>query len=406
MQFSYKARKNTGEVVEGVVEALDRFAVARDLRAQNQTPISVTEISEKKKNTIKLFDEVFSHVTLREKIVFINNISGMLSAGLTLYRALEVESNQIKNPTFKKMIVGIMSSVNQGGSFADSLAKYSGTFSALFVSMVRAGEESGTLTKTLKEIGVNLEKTYNLNSKVKGALIYPAVIVFAIFVVAVLMLMFVVPTLTKIFADIGAPLPTTTRFIIGVSDIVANHPIIFLGSILLFSLAVFVFIKSEKTRSLNDRIVISLPIVGDIAKQVNVARTARTLSSLLLSGIEMTRALEVTKDVLQNVHYKAVLERAGIAVQKGETLSSIFKSEQNLYPIMVSEMVTVGEETGALSDMLVEVAKFYEEEVESTTKNLSTIIEPVIMIVIGVAVGFFAVSMISPMYNLLSVVSS
>ena len=149
-----------------------------------------------------------------------------------------------------------------------------------------------------------------------------------------------------------------------------------------------------------------MPIVGDIAKQVNVARTARTLSSLLLSGIEMTRALEVTKDVLQNVHYKAVLERAGIAVQKGETLSSIFKSEQNLYPIMVSEMVTVGEETGALSDMLVEVAKFYEEEVESTTKNLSTIIEPVIMIVIGVAVGFFAVSMISPMYNLLSVVSS
>ena len=406
MQFSYTARTATGVIVDGVLEAPDRFVVARTIRAQNQVPLTVVPIIQKKKNTITLFDSVVSRVSLREKIVFINNLSGMLTAGLTLYRALEVERNQTQNVFFKKMLTGVLASINQGQSLSEALGQYPATFSSLFVAMIRASEESGNLSKTLKEIGVTLEKSSTLSSKVRGALLYPAIIFCTIIIVAILMLIFVVPTLTHVFGDLGAKLPATTRFVVGLSDFMVQNTLIVLISIVCLAIAGYIFMRTEKTRRLRDMIALRLPIVKTIIIEVHVARTARTLSSLLLSGIEMTHALSVTRDVLQNTYYKDVLAKAQAGVERGESLSSIFKSEPRLYPIMVGEMVAVGEETGAISQMCEEIAHFYEEDIDQKTKNLSTIIEPVVMLFIGVAVGFFAISMISPMYNLLSVVSS
>lgn len=406
MQFSYKARDKNGAVTEGVLNAADRFSVSRELRNRELTAMSVTPIGEVHEHSAhKLFAVLFAHITAREKIVFVNNLSGMLTAGLTLYRALEVERKQTRNPALQTVIDGLLSAVNGGEAFSDALAKYPDTFSPLFVSMVHAGEESGTLPKTLKEIGDNLEKAHALANKIKGALMYPLVIVIAIVVVAILMLMFVVPTLTKIFNDLGTKLPPTTRFVVAVSNVVSGHPIVFLGALILVAGTVTALIKSKKMRRTNDAVILRIPIVGEIVKQVNTARTARTLSSLLASGIQMTEALSITQDILQNVYYKAVLERAGVAVQKGETLSSVFRAETKLYPIAVSEMIAVGEETGSLAHMLTDIAAFYEDEVDTKTKNLSTIIEPVVMVLVGAAVGFFAVSMISPMYSLLNSIS-
>jgi len=405
MQFSYKARDSRGQIMEGIIDSADRFSAAKELRAQNFIPVSIMPFGKntKKKIEAHFLEEFFSGITLHEKIIFVNNLSGMLSAGLTLYRCLEVELRQTKNPALKTVISGLLVAINQGESLSEGMAKYPAVFSELFTSMVHAGEESGNLPWALKEIGNNLEKSYELTRKVKGALTYPAIIVLAIFIVGILMLVFVIPTLIKVF---GTTLPPTTRFIIFVSNGVSGHPFVCLGGLVVFVAGVIAIVRSKKLRPFNELLVFKFPIVGEIVKEVNTARTARTLSSLLASGVDVTRALNITKDVLQNTHYKAVLERAVTAVQKGELLATVFKEEETLYPVMIGEMVTVGEETGKLSQMLADAATFYEEEVDAKTKSLSTIIEPVVMILVGIAVGFFAISIISPMYSLLGNMSS
>ena len=405
MLFAYTARDAQGETIEGTLEAADRFTVAKELRERAQTPITVREIVPKNPLTLGFF-KMFAHVSLHEKIVFMHNLSGMLSAGLPLFRALEVEKKQNKNAMLVTIFDGLLATINQGGTLSEGLGKFADVFPPLVVSMVRAGEESGNLAGTLKEIGDNLEKSYKLNRKIRGALMYPTIVISAILIIGALMLVFVVPTLTKIFKDFGTKLPASTQFVITISDGVSAHPIFFLDCLIVFFAGMFYFFNSKRMRRTNDRIALSFPAIRSIVQEVNTARTARTLSSLLSAGVEMTRALAITKDVVQNSYYKEVLERASIALQKGETLSSVFKGAPDLYPIMVGEMVAVGEETGALTSMLADIAIYYEEEVDAQTKNLSTIVEPVLMIFIGTAVGFFAVSMISPMYGLVSTLSS
>lgn len=405
MLFAYTARDAQGETVEGTLEAADRFAVAKELRERAQMPITVREIAERSGTGLGAI-RFFSSVSLREKIVFTHNLSGMIAAGLPLFRALEVEKKQTKNPALVEVLDGLLATINQGGTLSDGLEKFSNTFPPLVVSMVRAGEESGNLAGTLREIGDNLEKAYKLNRKIRGALMYPSIVLCAIFLIGALMLVFVVPTLTKIFKDFGTALPASTQFIINVSDSVSAHPLLFLEITVVVLAGIFYFFKSKRMRRTNDRIFLALPAVKNIVREVNTARTCRTLSSLLSAGVEMTRAISITKDVVQNSYYREVLDRANIALQKGETLSSVFKAETDLYPIMVGEMVAVGEETGALTGMLKDIATYYEEEVDAQTKNLSTIVEPVLMIVIGAAVGFFAVSMISPMYGLVSTLAA
>ena len=403
MEFIYTAQDSKKNIVNGVIEATDKFAVARTLRDQGLFPISAKEnVKEGVLSGSSGFKNLFSKVTLQEKTIFANNLAGMLSAGLTLYRSLEVLQKQNKNPLFDNILHGLLLEINQGGTLSDGLAKYPKIFSTLFVSMVRAGEESGNLSSTLKGVAVSLGKTYALNQKVKSALMYPMVIISAMIIIGVLMFIFVVPTITKVFTDSGVALPFATQLIVNLSNFASKHTFYFVAIIgIVFGGLAFVF-KSKQLVPFTDKFIIKLPSIGLIVKEVNAARTARTLSSLLSSGVEMTRALLITKDVIQNIYYKEVLERAGVVVQKGETLSSVFKSETKLYPIMMGEMIAVGEETGALTTMLTNVADYYEGEVDEKTKNLSTIIEPVLMVFIGAAVGFFAIAIISPIYNLMS----
>ena len=388
------------------MEGADRFAVAKELRARAQTPMTVAPLSTKKEVSAEAFLERFlTLVSVHDKIVFASNLSGMLVAGLTLYRALEIEEKQTKNPAFKTVISGLMTSINQGQTLSGGLAKYPSVFSSLFIAMVRAGEESGNLSDALKEISSNLEKSYNLTRKVKGAMLYPLMVMLALVAVGILMLEFVVPTLAAIFKNLGTPLPATTRFVVAASDAITKHPFWSFGTLIVIGLG-FASLGSRRMKPVHDAIVLRLPIAGPLIKQVNTARTARTLSSLLSSGVEMTRALSITKDVLQNIEYKAVLEKALADVEKGKALSAVFKEATRLYPITMGEMISVGEETGALSDMLKNIAVYHEEEVDTVTKNLSTVLEPLVMVVVGIGVGFFAVSMLSPMYSLVNTLSA
>ncbi len=403
MNFTYTARDAQGKISQGTIDSVSRFTAAKELRDRGILPLSLTEIKTETSFSDK-FAKFFGKVKLHEKIIFTHNLAGMLKAGLPLFRAIEVLKKQNKNPALEDVFVGLLSTIDKGGTLSDGFAKFPKVFSPLMVSMVRAGEESGNLSNTLGDIGVNLQKTYDLNRKIKSAMMYPSIIVAAIFIIATLMLMFVVPTLTKIFKEFGTALPASTKFVIFISDSVANHPFIFLGVVGVIVVGGMYIFRSEKLKPKIDALTLKLPAIGMLIKEVNTARTARTLSTLLTSGVEMTRALTITKEVLQNVHYREVIEKANLAVQKGLSLSSVFKDNQDLYPVMMGEMIAVGEETGALSQMLSDIAIYYEEEVDAKTKDMSTIIEPVLMVFIGGAVGFFAISMISPMYGLVSAI--
>jgi type IV pilus assembly protein PilC len=344
---------------------------------------------------------IFKRVKLSEKITLTKNLAGMLKAGLALSRALTVLGKQTSNKYLKSILIEILGTIDKGGTLSDGLAKFPDVFSALFIAMVKAGEESGSLPQSLLEVGVNLDKTYALKRKVKSALMYPMIIVCAIFVIGILMFIYVVPTLTKTFKELNVELPTSTKIVVWISDLISNHILLLILGVLIIGAFLYFGSKLKKVKQAFDYTSIRLPEVGYIIQEINSARTARTLSSLLSSGVNISRSLSITQEVLQNNYYKSVIQEAASAVERGEPVSGVFKKKTHLYPVMVGEMMEVGEETGKMTTMLLDIATFYEEEVDAKTKDLSTIIEPVLMIFIGAAVGFFAISMLSPMYSLM-----
>ena len=401
MLFFYRVKSERGDITDGVLEAPDRFSLARDLRSRGNTPLLIREKSESFADKISIFTNIFSKISVNEQIILTKNLSGMLRAGLSLYRALSVLEKQTKNPKLSKILTSLSGDINSGGTLSSGLSKFPDVFSKLFISMTRAGEESGNLAGALSDIGMNLEKMHSLTKKIHGAMIYPGVILSAMVVIGILMFAFVVPTLASTFKELGVVLPASTRILIFLGNFFSNNLVLTFLIIIGIFFGLYLLLRAKFMAQCIDFIVVRIPIVGNLTKELNTARTARTMSSLLSSGVPIIRAVEITQDVVQNIYYKKVLNEAKLAIEKGAPFSQAFSAHQNLFPTMMSEMIQVGEETGKLSDMLLQIALFYEEEVENKTKNLSIIIEPLLMIVIGAGVGFFAISMISPLYSIL-----
>lgn len=406
-KFKYKTRdanwtEGSDKEAEGVIEAADKFAAATELRSNGKIVIYVEEAPEAASFSLKSITGIFSHVKTQELVVFAHNLTTMMSAGLPLSRALSIIERQTKNKTFKKTISALIEDIGRGSTLSAGMAKFPKVFSPLFVSMVNAGEESGSLAQSLLVVGDQLEKSYLLQKKIKGAMIYPSVILAALFFIGILMFIFVVPTLSATFKELHTELPFSTQVIIGISDFLANHLIIALLSIAGVIAFFMTALRTKKGRRIFEFVIFKLPVVGELVRESNAARTARTLSSLLSSGVGMLDGITITKDVLQNSYYKEALAVAVERAQKGIPLSSVFMEYNKIYPPLVGDMVEVGEETGKLAEMLFNVAVFYENEVDDATKNMSTIIEPVLMLLIGASVGFFAISMITPMYSVMS----
>jgi type IV pilus assembly protein PilC len=401
MLFSYKAKTKDGVIVEEVMESHDKFSLSRELKSRGCTVIFIKEKKGSSFSVDKIFQKFFGGVKVQEQIIFTKNLAGMLKAGLSLSRAISVLQKQTKNQRLNQVLAALNNEIDAGGTLSSGLAKFPNIFSKLFVSMTRAGEESGNLAVSLAEIGVNLEKAHSLTKKIRGALIYPGVILSAMVLIGILMFAFVVPTLAKTFKDVGAELPGSTKFIIMLGDFFSNYLIVSLLGLVAMVLGFIYLFKAKFMAKYVDFAILKIPAIGEMAKQLNTARTTRSLSSLLISGVPILRAIEITEDVVQNFYFKKILNEAKISIEKGSPLSGIFKENPNFYPIMMSEMVQVGEETGKLSDMLLQIASFYEEEIENKTKNLSTIIEPFLMVIIGAAVGFFAISIITPIYKVM-----
>lgn len=402
--FTYSATDKAGATVKGEREAENEKALIQILK---QDGLFLLEAKEKKTGLAKFnasinVGEILSRirpVNIVEKMFFARNLSVMIGAGLSLTRGLTALAEESTNPKFKKIILDINGGVVKGKSFAESLRIHEKVFGTLFINMVEVGETTGKLTLVLKLLANQMKKDYSIRKRVKGAMFYPAIIISALIIIGVLMMIYVVPTLSATIKELGVELPLTTKIVIGISDALVSYLIWFLAAL---SLAIFLFWRALKTargKAIFDRIILKAPIFGALIKKFNVARFCRTLAYLITSGVPVVKSLEITSSVLGNTLYRAAVREAAVEIQKGKQLNQILGRNREIFQPLVTQMIQVGEETGKISDMLLRLALFFEEDVTSTTKNLSTIIEPILMIFIGAAVGFFAISMLQPIYG-------
>lgn len=402
-KFTYTGEDKNGATVTEVVEAVDRFAVYEIARVAGHVIVS---IGEKKKFDLKTLLNVekleyaISRVKDDELVMVTRNLGSMLVAGLPLTRALSVIQRQSKNPRLKGVMLDISERINKGEQFNEALAQHPKVFNDLYVAMIQAGEEGGNMSTALQTLSIQMERSSSLRKKIKGAMIYPVIVITILVIIGILMMIFVMPSITGTFKSLDVDLPATTQALIASSDFMAAHTVLVLVGMVAFVVGFLYALQTPYGKITTSWIIPRLPVIGKMAKETNAARTARTLSSLLSSGVDVIRALQITEQVVQNYFYKQIIAEAARRVEKGTALSEVFIEREDLYPILVGEMILVGEETGGIANMLGELAIFYETEVEQKTKDLSTIIEPLLMVFIGGAVGFFALAMIAPIYSI------
>ncbi|MEK7643390.1 MAG: type II secretion system F family protein [Patescibacteria group bacterium] len=411
-RFNYKSRDREGQEVMGVRDASDRFELARVLRQEGFMLLSASESDGSSKSAVnqaqaqlsKRVLNIFNRIKLIDKILFSKNLGVMIGAGLPLTRALEALSRESQNPHYKEVVADVVEQVRKGKTFSESLGTHADVFPPLYTAMVEAGEKSGQLREALTVLATQMQSDYDLRRKIRGAMMYPLIVICAMILIGVLMMIYVVPTLTQVFEDLKIDLPFSTQLIINTSKFLQNHGFLALVGFVGTVFAVRYGVHTKQGKNLIDNFTVRAPIIGPIAKKFNAARTARTLASLISSGVQVLEALDITSRIIQNHLYSSILQEAKSSIQKGETISKVFLKYEHLYPSLMGEMLAVGEETGESSKMLNEVALFYEGQVSDATSNLSTVIEPLLMVVIGGFVGFFAVSMIQPMYGISSAI--
>lgn len=397
--YHYTAKNIAGKLKEGKRFARDKSELAQGLRAEGfiLTTVKVGKVV----RVLSIFS-FLSRVTLVEKIFFTKHLSVMLSAGVGLPKALENLKKMSRSAVFQKIIGRIKTDVQKGVSTSQAFAKFPKAFGELFVNMIKVGEEGGNLEEVLGLLSLQMKRQYEITQKVKGALMYPAVIVVAMGGIGTGMMLFVVPKMLSIFEEMEVELPWTTKVVISATKFLQNYGILmFIGVALVIILLRFYTKKQKAGKRLVSKATLKLPILGKILRKLNLARFSRTFGALVKGGLPITKALQVSSHTLGNICYQESLEEARENLKKGVSLTEALAKFPKLYSPLVVQMISVGEETGTLTDVLERLADFYEEEVADVTKNLASIIEPILMLLIGAVVGFFAVSMITPIYSMM-----
>ncbi|MBI5663750.1 MAG: type II secretion system F family protein [Nitrospirae bacterium] len=396
--YKWSGKSAKGAVVNGELTAASKEEVQAYLRRQRIVP---SRIAPKAK---PLFSSGGGSVKDKDLVVFTRQFATMIGAGLPLVQAMEILSKQTENKAFANIIGEIKNDVEGGSTFADALKKYPRVFSELYSNMVGAGEAGGILDTILIRLATYIEKAQNLKRKVKGAMVYPAVVItVAVLVIAIIMI-FVVPTFSKMFTQLGGDLPAPTQFIINLSNFLAGKGgLILLAGIIGTIVSITQFRRTERGKKVTDRIILMLPVVGVLFKKVAVAKFTRTLGTLISSGVPILDGLTITAKTAGNkVIEKAVMEvRQGVS--EGQTIAEPL-SHAKVFPPMVNQMIAVGESTGALDNMLDKIADFYDEEVDIAVGALTSMIEPVLMVFLGGTVGFIVVAMYLPIFKLITLI--
>ena len=397
MDFTYTALTKDGQKQTATIQAANAAAAGHMLKEQGLLP---TNIEQKGASASSDFLKNFGFISLSEKIGFIQNLSVMLKAGISISRCLQILVKQTKNGRFQTIVTDIHNQVEQGKGLSEALGKYPKVFSNLVISMIKVGELSGNLDKSLEYLTTQLQRESDLKSKVRGAMIYPSVIVSAMVIIGILMSIFVLPSLTSVFKDFSGSLPPTTKVVIAFSDFMSGHAVIVILGFLALIGSVVGILRTRGGQRALDVFLLHFLIINEIVKKINLARFSRILSSLLKSGIPIVQALEVAGESLGNIPYQELVGETAKEVRLGKSLAQILSKNDTLFPVLVVQMIQVGEESGTVQEILEQMAEHYEAEVDDTLKNLSSIIEPLLLLVIGGVVGLLAVALISPIYNI------
>jgi type IV pilus assembly protein PilC len=396
-EFAWEARGRAGEVKKGVMEAETADAVQTRLRAQNLSPVAV----KKKAKGLSLNLSFGSPVSEKDLVVFVRQFATMIDAGLPLVQCLEILSAQGENQAFNDIIRDIKGSVEEGATFSESLRRHPKVFDELFVNLVQAGEMGGILDTILNRLAVYIEKRVKLKRQVKGALVYPAGVGLIAAGVLVILLVWVIPTFEDMFKDFGgdAELPALTAAVIGLSKgFVSWLPAIILGAVGL-SMAFTYTYRQPKGREFFHRLLLTVPIMGPVMRKIAVARFTRTLGTLLTSGVPILDALNIVAKASGNVVIEKAINTTADKIREGKTMAEPLLATK-AFPSMVVQMIGVGEQTGALDQMLNKIADFYEEEVDVAVAALTSLLEPLMMVVIGGMVGTMLIAMYMPIFDI------
>lgn len=396
-QFEYTAKNKNGETVEGEIEAEDKSAIASQLRSQG---FYVTEIKEKR--AARDVKEIFNFkrkVKLKDLAIFSQQFAAMIDAGISLVDALFILAKQTEHSTLKDVITQVQEDVETGISLADAFAKHPKVFPELYIQLVRAGESGGVLDTILNKLADHFDRQDELNSMVKSAMYYPLVILMVGIAVVIFLVLQVVPQFVGMFEDFGTQLPLPTRMLLGLSTFMqAYWWMLLLGAVI----AIFLFSRYRKTpkgKERMDRLILKLPVLGPMMRKVYVSRFSSTLAILLDSGVDLLSSLTIVEDVVGNKVFSDILTDARVKVREGSTLSEPLK-ESGEYPPMLVHMLSVGEETGAVGDMLNKVSRFYDRQVEAAVDGAISLIEPIMIVLLAVMVGFVAISIVTPMFDM------
>ncbi|MDP9212228.1 MAG: type II secretion system F family protein [bacterium] len=400
--YVYKARNAAGQVKTGEITAATEQAAAELL---SEHKLILTKLQQKKERSFDVSKVVnaLNRVGMKDKVIFTRQLGTMIRSGLPIVQALSILAEQTQNQKFRGIIEEVASGIEGGGSFSSMLARYPKIFDRVYVNMVKAGEASGQLDETLNRLATQQEKAYGIVKKVRGAMLYPAFVVAALIGATILMLIVVIPPLKNIFEGAGAELPFITQMLIKMSDALRGFWYLFLIGAIGLVLAGRQALKSEGGKSTFDRVKLKFPIFGGLFQKIYVARFTRTLASLIGGGVPIIQALEITADSIGNGVYQKGLLKAAKQIEGGAQLSQPIRANPH-FPPLVPQMISVGEQTGKMEEVLNKLSDFYEEEVDNLVKNLSTLMEPILMVIMGIAVGGLLIAILLPIYNLGSVI--
>lgn len=396
-KYTYSARDSKGKEINGKLEAKDAESLAEILQDKGLVVVSIKE--QVTFDLEELGQINIGGIPMKEKVVFMRQLATMVGAGLPLTRGLQVMEQQIVNPQFKKVITQVKTSVEAGKSLADSFRTSDEVFDDVAVNLIEAGESSGNLDKILDKLAIELEESKKLKAKLKGALTYPIILLVVIIAVMLLMMFVLVPSMSDIYGEFDAELPAITQFLMNMSKFFVGYWWAVLIVILSLVIGYKVWVDTPKGKRSRDKIIVKVPILGMIVSKMQIAQFTRLLALLLSSGLSIIRALELTALSINNEVFREVILDAKKEVEKGGSLAlPIARSEY--YPLIVSSMVAVGEETGELDTVLEKIAEYYKDEVDVATENMSSILEPVFLILMGLAIAFISLAIYMPMFQL------
>lgn len=396
MKLFYRAVNQQGKIVKGLVDSKDESEAAGFLRKQELVPIKISAQAGPSIMTILKRKNASSDL-----VFFTRQLSSMLSSGLTLMQSLTILRNQIQNPAMAEVVAGIIASIEEGKTFSLAITKYPKVFTSIYASLIKAAESAGLLDKILLRLADNLEKEQKLHGMIKSALMYPIVVLIMMVAVLTVMMIFVIPQLTGLYTSMSIELPLATKIVIGMSDFMIKFWPLIAG----IGVGGFIFFnrwkKTETGRRIIDGALLKVPIFGKLIQQSIMVEFSRTFGLLAGTGSLIVESLNESAEVVGNVHYRIAILEVGKKVEKGVTIGDAMLSDE-LFPPIIVEMVKIGEQTGKLDEALIRVSEYYEREVEQTIKALTTAMEPLILIVLAVGVGFLVISIITPIYNLIS----